>query len=80
MLLPVNWQVYGLVVATWFVSQPSSPDHRNEIIIHGLIVAWGVGQRLSNPLKNPKAEIRVPEIQNGETLTLIIADFKNWAE
>jgi len=42
--------------------------HRNDVIIHGPIFAWGVGHRLSNPLKNPKSESPKSE---GETWTRI---------
>jgi hypothetical protein len=53
------------------IPPPTASCHRNDVIIHGPILARRVGHRLSNPLKNPpvlrsfaeggKAEIRRPE-------------------
>jgi hypothetical protein len=43
--------VHGGCQCSGIVPLPTAPDHRNEVIIHGPIFAWGGGHRLSNPLK-----------------------------
>ena len=43
--------VHGGCQCRGIVSPPTTPRHRHDVNIHGLILAWGVGHRLSNPSK-----------------------------
>jgi hypothetical protein len=61
------WFAYFAVqkppVCRAFVPPPTAACHRYDVIIHGPILAWGVGHLLSNLKLNPKSEGRNPKQQ-----------------
>ena len=51
LFIPRPSSVHGGCQCSGIVPSATAPAPRNEVIIHGPIFAWGVGHRLSNPLK-----------------------------